>query len=391
MVDWSTFGCGREGHVTFAPDEAELRAEMSAAGPDGLVWQCLRCGNFVPGEPNLSGPAANAPVVPRGKEVRSKFILRLFAIERWLRGLIFGAAAVGLWQYRHSRGSVEAAFDRKLPIVRDLLRELGYNIDKSKLFGLLQHALTLSSRTLTLLAIGVGLYAVIEVVEGTGLWLARRWGEYFAMIATSLGLPLEIYDLTRKVTATALVLLAINLLLVLYLVLTKRLFGIRGGKKAYDAKLRSESVLEAAERTAAGRKAVAAFAGGPMDRVPAASGRHAMGSRGTVSSATTLAPDPAATEHSATATEHSATDIETSGPPPADGQATARAMPGREGDASMGQQARFEAVKGGDTGGSSANGEPGPLTGPTADAATDAAATGSPGTDSSASDSPSGS
>ncbi|HYK28288.1 MAG TPA: hypothetical protein VEV61_10005, partial [Streptosporangiaceae bacterium] len=80
--------------MTFAPDEAELRAEMSAAGPDGLVWQCLRCGNFVPGEPNLSGPAANAPVVPRGKEVRSKFILRLFAIERWLRGLVFGAAAV---------------------------------------------------------------------------------------------------------------------------------------------------------------------------------------------------------------------------------------------------------------------------------------------------------
>ena len=90
----------------------------------------------------------------------------------------------------------------------------------------------------------------IEMVEGTGLWLARRWGEYFAMIATSLGLPLEIYDLTRKVTATALVLFAINLALVLYLVITKRLFGIRGGKKAYDARLRSESVLEAARRAA---------------------------------------------------------------------------------------------------------------------------------------------
>jgi hypothetical protein len=38
--------------------------------------------------------------------------------------------------------------------------------------------------------------------------------------------------------------LAINLLLVIYLVWTKRLFGVRGGKAAYDARLRSESVIE---------------------------------------------------------------------------------------------------------------------------------------------------
>ncbi|HEY2265120.1 MAG TPA: hypothetical protein VGI96_21020, partial [Streptosporangiaceae bacterium] len=36
----------------------------------------------------------------------------------------------------------------------------------------------------------------------------------------------------------------INLLLVIYLVWTKRLFGVRGGKAAYEARLRSESVIE---------------------------------------------------------------------------------------------------------------------------------------------------
>jgi uncharacterized membrane protein (DUF2068 family) len=145
---------------------------------------------------------------------------------------------------------VERAFDRELPVVRGLFHQLGYNIDNSKLVGLLHTALTLSSRTLLLLAIGLALYAVVEVVEGTGLWLARRWGEYFAMIATCAGLPLECYDLSRHLTATALVLLILNLALVLYLVLTKRLFGVRGGKRAYDARLRSESILEAAERAA---------------------------------------------------------------------------------------------------------------------------------------------
>jgi len=249
-VDWSLFGCGRHGHITFAPVEPELRARLHAQLADGEAWCCLRCGAFVPGAPDLSGPAASAPVVARGREVRSKLILRLFALERFLRAIVFGLAAFGLWRYRYSRNSIEQAFNRELPIIRTLFRQLGFNIDHSKFVGLLQHALSLSDGSLTLLAAGAGGYALLEVVEGTGLWLARRWGEYFAMVATSLGLPLEIYDLTRKVTVTALALFGINLALVLYLVIAKRLFGIRGGKAAYDARLRSESVLEAARRAA---------------------------------------------------------------------------------------------------------------------------------------------
>jgi uncharacterized membrane protein (DUF2068 family) len=206
----------------------------------------LRCGTFVRGAPNAGGPAAQAPLVPRGKEIRSRMILKLFAVERFVRALIFGAASYFLWGFRSSHTSIERAFDRELPVLRDLFRQLGFNIDHSKLVGLLREALTLSSHSITLLALGATAYAAIEVVEAVGLWQARRWGEYFAMVATSLGLPLEIYDLTRKVTVTALVLLAVNLLLVLYLAITKRLFGIRGGKRAYEARLMEESVMEEA-------------------------------------------------------------------------------------------------------------------------------------------------
>jgi uncharacterized membrane protein (DUF2068 family) len=202
----------------------------------------------------LSGPAAQAPLVSRGTEIRSKVILRLFAIERFIRAVVAVAAAYALWHFHSSQLSMERTFDRKLPLVRDLFRQLGFNIDHSKFVGLLQRALTLSSGTLTLVAAGLALYAAIELVEGVGLWLAKRWGEYFALIATSLGLPVEIYDISHKITVTASVLFALNLVLVLYLVLTKRLFGARGGKKAYDARLKSESVLEAAVRSAAAAK-----------------------------------------------------------------------------------------------------------------------------------------
>ena len=123
--------------------------------------------------------------------------------------------------------------------------------------GLIQHALTLSPKTISLLAGGLAAYAVVELIEALGLWLAKRWGEYFAMVVTSLGLPYEIYDMTSKFTVTRLALFAINLALVLYLVITKRLLGVRGGKRAYEARLRSQSVMEEAVNAAAAARAAA--------------------------------------------------------------------------------------------------------------------------------------
>jgi hypothetical protein len=71
------------------------------------------------------------------------------------------------------------------------------------------------------------------------------------MVATSLGLPYEIYDLVQEVTAPRAIFFAVNLALVLYLVITKRLFGVRGGKHAYEARLRSESIMATAIELAA--------------------------------------------------------------------------------------------------------------------------------------------
>jgi uncharacterized membrane protein (DUF2068 family) len=243
-MDWSLLGCGAGGHITFAPDEPELHERLSVTTPEGASWRCLRCGTFVIGEPASSGPVSAAPRVRRGKELRSAFILRLFAVERFARALIFGALAIVIWRFKGSQLTIEQAYDQELPAVRTFLRQLGFNVDHSKLLGVIQHALTLDPRILTWLALGAAAYAVIEVIEAVGLWLLKRWGEYFAMIATSAGIPYEIYDLAAKVTVLRLVAFAVNLALVIYLVVTKRLFGVRGGKHAYEARLRSASILQ---------------------------------------------------------------------------------------------------------------------------------------------------
>ncbi len=209
----------------------------------------------MPGEPAGSGPAAAAPDVRRGKDLRSAVILRVFAIERYFRALVFAVAAFAVWRFEYARVSIDATFDREYPIVRTLLGQLGYNVDRSKLVGLFQRALTMSSATISLIAVLLAAYAVVEAIEGTGLWLAKRWGEYFAMVVTSFGLPYEIYEMTSKITATRVIFFVINLALVLYLVITKRLLRVRGGKRAYEARLKGESILQAAVAAVAAERA----------------------------------------------------------------------------------------------------------------------------------------
>src|SRR6266700_4329819 len=247
-VDWSLFGCARKGHVTYAPDEPDLRDRLMTRSAAGVAWRCLRCGAFViqglPGNEHGRGPAAAAPLLRRGRELRDELILRVFAVERFIRFAVFAAAAYGVWRFKYDRGHIQQAFNHDLPAIRELYQDLGFNFDHSKLIGLIQHSFTLDARTLTYLAIGLVLYALIELTEGVGLWLGKRWGEYFAMVATSVFLPYEVYDLTVKVTWLRVGALVINLLLVAYLVWSKRLFGVRGGKQAYAARLRTDSFIE---------------------------------------------------------------------------------------------------------------------------------------------------
>ena len=271
-MDWSLLGCGAGGHVTFAPDEPELRERFGHNTREGQAWRCLRCGTFVIGKPTASGPADSAPVVRRGAQVRSALILRIFAVERFVRALIFAALAIAVWRFSLSQQSLEVSYANALPPLKALLRDLGFSVQHSKILGLLNRAFTTDPKILTYIAIGCAVYATVEVIEGVGLWLVKRWGEYFAMIATSVGLPYEVYDLTNKVTALRVAAFLINLGLVIYLVVTKRLFGVRGGKAAYEAMLRSESLLDAeiaalaAEQAEQGRHAKP----GPADEpVPA--------------------------------------------------------------------------------------------------------------------------
>jgi len=243
-VDWSLRSCSRKGHVTYAPTEADLAARLQVQTPAGVAWRCLRCGDFVVGTPASSGSASDAPVVLRGRALRDAFVLRLLAAERLLRGLVIGLAAYAVLRYAHSENALRMLFEKDLPAAKPLANVFGYDLDKSSVVREIRKLLLVKPSTLHWLAIALAVYAAIELGEAVGLWLLKRWGEYFAAVATAIFLPYEVYELTEKLSVVRAGAFVINVSAVVYLLLTKRLFGLRGGRQAYDAQRHEASLLE---------------------------------------------------------------------------------------------------------------------------------------------------
>lgn len=65
-------------------------------------------------------------------------------------------------------------------------------------------------------------YAALFLVEGTGLFLRKRWGEWFTIIVTGSLLPFEIYEIFKGVSAAKVATVIINVAVVIYLVIRVR-------------------------------------------------------------------------------------------------------------------------------------------------------------------------
>ncbi len=188
-MDWNLRGCSRHGHATYAPDEVELAELLRAPTPAGPAWRCLRCGAFVPGEPAGSGPAAQAPVVLRGRALRGATILRVFAVERWLRALILALLGAAVLRFENAQTSLQQLFAQILPAAKPLANLLNIDLQHSPTVTRIQSLLGASHSTLTWIAVALFGYAAVQVAEGVGLWSLQRWGEYLAVVATSVFLP----------------------------------------------------------------------------------------------------------------------------------------------------------------------------------------------------------
>ena len=159
-IDWDRRTCARKGHITYAPDELRLRGRLHASTAVGEVWRCLRCGDFVLGDPHGSGPADQAPLVPRGRALRDLFILRFLAVERILRGLLIVVAAWAVWKFSNSQDAVRRLFEDDLTAFKPAASHFHYDLDHSPVVDSIRKFFDYKKSTLKALtvpiAIGIG-------------------------------------------------------------------------------------------------------------------------------------------------------------------------------------------------------------------------------------------
>ena len=135
-------------------------------------------------------------------------VLRLIAVFKLLKGLLLLAVGLGILRLLHADVWVAAT---------EWADRLNLDPQNRYVDVVLNRLSSVDRRTLASLGIGSFVYAALLMTEGVGLWLERRWAEYFTIIVTGSFIPLEIYELARRFTGTRLAIIVVNVAIVAYL------------------------------------------------------------------------------------------------------------------------------------------------------------------------------
>jgi len=136
-------------------------------------------------------------------------ILRLIAAFKLFKGLVLFAVGIGLVRLLHKNLAVE------VERWADLFRVDPNNVH---IHRILERLSIMNGRKLREYSVGTFFYSALLLTEGTGLMLRKHWAEYFTTIMTGSFIPLEVYELTRRVTVPKVVVLVLNVAIVVYLV-----------------------------------------------------------------------------------------------------------------------------------------------------------------------------
>jgi uncharacterized membrane protein (DUF2068 family) len=134
--------------------------------------------------------------------------LLLIALFKLFKGILLVAAGIGALKLLHH--DVAETVSHWVNILR-------VDPDNRFIHKMLSHVLAVSPKQLKEASVGTFVYAGLLLTEGTGLMLRKRWAEYFTIISTAGLIPLEVYEISRHVTAAKIVVLLINVAIVVYL------------------------------------------------------------------------------------------------------------------------------------------------------------------------------
>jgi uncharacterized membrane protein (DUF2068 family) len=124
------------------------------------------------------------------------------------QALLFIAIGVGALRLLHKDVS---------DLLEQLANHLRFNPESRLVNFILEKASLVNDRMLRRIGAVVFFYAALDLIEGTGLYLQKTWGEYLTLIITASFLPLEIFEVFRRLTWIRVSLLTVNMLVFFYL------------------------------------------------------------------------------------------------------------------------------------------------------------------------------
>lgn len=135
-------------------------------------------------------------------------VLQGIALFELSKGLLAFAAAAGLISLRHT--------DLRAVVETYLLRH-GFDTGQGYLRLFIDSVAQATHQEVSLVAMAVVGYGLLRLAEAYGLWRAKHWAEWFAVISAALFLPLEFYHFIRYASLLGAAVILFNLALVVYL------------------------------------------------------------------------------------------------------------------------------------------------------------------------------
>ena len=136
-------------------------------------------------------------------------LIRLIAVFKLAKAALLIAMGVGILKLMHM--DVAGALDY-------WIARLGLDPGSRYVNEAFEKAIRLSPHRIKELGLVSFVYAGLFLTEGIGLWMLKRWAEWFTVIITSSLVPVEVWEIHRHPSAVKVVVLAINLAVVGYLV-----------------------------------------------------------------------------------------------------------------------------------------------------------------------------
>ena len=99
----------------------------------------------------------------------------------------------------------------------DFVNRHGIDAENRFVHSILEKLADVNRNQMMMMSGGAFLYSSLQMTEGIGLWMEKRWAEYLTVVATSLFVPLEIYEIYEKFTWVRVLILIVNLFVVWYL------------------------------------------------------------------------------------------------------------------------------------------------------------------------------